>query len=319
MVRNTIDEVQRKMGRREGWKMFRKQLPLQLFVLSGIVFLLIFNYIPMFGILIAFKKYDISTGVVGIFTSEWVGLKYFKEFVTDYNFFDLVKNTAGLSLVKLVFSFPAPIIFAIMLGEIHHMKFKKLVQSCSYLPHFISWVIVAGISFQFLSSGGVINVLLEKVGLINKPISFLTDASKFWGLVTALDIWKEMGWSAIIFLAAITGINPELFEAAQIDGASRLQRIRYITLPSIKPSIAILLVLTMGSLFSGNFDQCFMLGNDMNRAASQILPTYIFRVGLAQGRYSFATAAGLFQSTISLIIVFLSNFFSKKIANTSLF
>lgn len=314
--------MNRKRG--SGFKVFRKQISLQIFVLTGIVYLLIFSFIPMFGIIMGFKDYDIIMGVKGIFTSEWVGLKYFKEFVSDYNFSRLIRNTVGISLLKLIFTFPVPILFAIMLSEIHCMWFKKLVQTCSYLPHFISWVIISGISFQFLSSGGIINTLFMKLRLIDHPIGFLTDAGLYWGFAVFSDVWKEMGWWTIVFLAAIVGVNQDLFEAAQIDGAGRLQRIWHITLPCIKPTIVVVLILALGNLFGGglsgsNFEQSYLLGNSMNQESSQIIQTYVFQVGLAQGRYAYATAVGLIQSVISLILIFGSNFFSKRISGTGLF
>lgn len=303
---------------------FRKQLPLQIFVLSGIAYLLIFNFIPMFGIIMGFKDYDIVMGVEGIFTSEWVGLKYFKEFVNDYNFASLVKNTVGISVLKLIFTFPIPIIFAVMLNEMKCLRFKKVVQTCSYLPHFISWVIISGISFQFLSSEGIINTLLMSLGLIEKPIGFLTNPDLYWGFAVISDVWKEMGWWTIVFLAAIVGVSQDLYEAAQIDGAGRLQRIWHITLPCIKPTIVVVLILALGNLFGGglsgsNFEQSYLMGNSMNKEASQIIQTYVFEVGLAQGRYAYATAVGLIQSVISLVLIFSSNFFSKKVSGMGLF
>lgn len=312
------------MRKKETENRFKKQIPLQVFVWAGILYLIIFNLIPMFGIIMGFKDYNISTGIKGIFTSEWVGLKYFKEFVTDYKFTNLLKNTVGISTLKLIFSFPVPILFAVILNEIHHMGFKRIVQTCSYLPHFISWIIISGISFQFLSKGGVLNILLGKMGVINEPIKFLTDENLFWGLAVFLDIWKEMGWWAIVFLAAIAGISHDLYEAAEIDGAGRLQRILHITLPGIKGTIVVVLIMTMGNLFGGglsgsNFEQSYLLGNSMNQASSEIIQTYVFDVGLKQGRYAYATAVGLVQSIVSLILIFVSNFASKKIAGQGLF
>lgn len=303
---------------------FKKQLSLQLFVLAGILYLIIFSFIPMFGLIMGFKKYDIVMGVKGIFTSEWVGFKYFIEFFTDYNFGRLVRNTIAISVLKMVFTFPLPIMFAIMLNEIKALRFKKAVQTCSYLPHFISWVVISGIAFRFFSTGGIINTLLEKIGLINKPIGFLTDPDLFWGLAITLDIWKELGWWTIIFLAAIVGVSQELYESAQIDGAGRLKRICYITLPCIKPTIVTVLILAIGNLFGGglsgsNFEQSYLLGNTMNSSASDIIQTYVFQVGLAQGRYAYATAVGMIQSAISLILIFSSNIISKRISGSSLF
>lgn len=311
------------IGRKTLWKRFKKQGALQVFVLAGMLYLVVFNLVPMFGLLMGFKDYSISSGIKGIFTSEWVGLKYFKEFVTEYKFGRLVRNTVALSILKLIFTFPLPILFALMVNEIRNVKFKKLLQTCSYLPHFISWVIISSISYQFLSQSGIINTVLEMLHL-SEPIKFLTDAGLFWGVAVFLDVWKEMGWWAIIFLAAIVGISQDYYEAAQIDGATRLQRIRYITLPCIKGTIVVVLIMTMGNLFGGglsgsNFEQCYLLGNNVNTDTSEIIQTYVFDVGLAQGRYSYATAVGLVQSMISLILIFASNFVSKKLAGSGLF
>lgn len=279
--------------------------------------MIVFNFVPMFGIVMAFKNYDITMGIGGIFTSDWVGLKYFKEFVSDYQFSTLMKNTIGISLLKLVFTFPVPIIFAIMLNDIRCLPFKKIVQTCSYLPHFISWVIISGIASQFFATSGIINNVLLALGWIEQPISFLSGAKYYWGLAIGLDVWKEMGWWTIVFLAAIVGVSQDMYEAAKIDGAGRLQRTWYITLPAIKPTIVVVLILALGNLFGGglsgsNFEQSYLLGNTMNSSASTILQTYVFDVGLALGRYSYATAVGLVQSLVSLILVFLSNYLSKK-------
>ncbi|WP_260405326.1 ABC transporter permease subunit, partial [Paenibacillus sp. 598K] len=201
------------------WKRFKKQRMLHAFVGLGMLFLLVFSYTPMFGIVMAFKNYSISSGIAGIFTSEWVGLKHFREFVTDYQFGMIVRNTLVLSFLKVIFAFPAPILLAVLLNEVRHMAFKRLVQTISYLPHFISWVVVVGLAFTFLSADvGMVNKALLGLGLIDKPLPFLTSPNYFWGLAVSSAVWKEMGWWTIIFLAAISGINPSLYEAAQIDG-----------------------------------------------------------------------------------------------------
>jgi putative aldouronate transport system permease protein len=305
-------------------RLFRKQLPIQLFALSGIAYLVIFNVLPMFGIIMGFKDYKITMGAAGILTSKWVGLKYFKEFFTDYEFPALMRNTICISLLKLVFTFPLPILFAVMLSDMRGSGLKKLTQTASYLPHFISWVIISGLAFHFFSVDGIVNSLLEHLGIIEKPIGFLIDAGRYWGMAVILDMWKETGWWAIVFLAAIMGINQELFESAKLDGASRLQRVWYITLPCIRPTIVTVLILALGNLFGGglsgsNFEQSFLLGNTLNSDRSSIIQTYVFQVGLANGRYAYATAVGLIQSVISLIFVFASNFIAKKISGDGLF
>ncbi|WP_130836384.1 ABC transporter permease [Lachnoclostridium sp. Marseille-P6806] len=312
----------RKVGQHKSG--FRKQLPLQLFVLAGILYLSVFNIIPMAGLVMGFKDYKITDGWLGIFTAPWVGLKFFREFVTDFQFPVLVRNTVGISLCKLIFTFPLPIAFAVMLSDMRRGWFRKLTQTASYLPHFISWVIISGISYQFLSSSGILNRFLLALHVIKKPIGFLTDAGMYWGLATVLDMWKETGWWAIVFLAAIMGINMEMYESAILDGASRLQRVRYITLPSIKPTIVTVLILALGNLFGGglggsNFEQSYLLGNAMNSEASGIIQTYVYDVGLANGRYAYAAAVGMVQSVISLIFVFVSNAAAKRTAGSSLF
>ena len=302
---------------------FQKQLPLQMFALAGMLYFFIFNVIPMVGIIMGFKDYQLSMGFKGIFTAKWVGLKYFKEFVSDYQFPMLIKNTIGISVLKLIFTFPLPIIFAVMLSEMRSKKLKKVTQTASYLQHFIYWVIIAGLSYQFLSSSGIVNTFLMKLHIIQKPVGFLTDPSKYWGLAVFLDVWKETGWWAIVFLAAIMGIGQEMYESAKLDGAGRLQRIWYITLPCIKPTIVTVLILSLGNLFGGglsgsSFEQSYLLGNSMNSGASSIIQTYVYDVGLGSGRYAYATAVGLIQSIISLVFVFGSNTVSKKITGSGL-
>ncbi|MFC4302150.1 ABC transporter permease subunit [Cohnella boryungensis] len=307
------------------WKRFKKQKVLHLFVGLGIIFLLIFAYTPMFGIIMAFKDYSISSGIKGIFTSEWVGIKHFDEFVNDYQFGTIVRNTLVLSFLKVIFAFPAPILLAILLNEVKHLRFKRLVQTVSYLPHFISWVVVVGIAFSFLSAEiGLVNKALVSLGVIDKPLDILTNPDYFWGLAVGSAVWKEVGWWTIIFLAAIAGINPALYEAAQIDGAGRIARIRHITLPSMKGTIVVVLILTIGSILGGglvgsNFEQAFLFGNSINNPTSEIVQTYAFKVGLRDGRFSYAAAIDLIQSVISVVLIFSSNYIAKRVSGSSLF
>jgi len=321
-----VKNVMAKSHQRQFWKAFMKQKYLQMFVLLGILFLLIFNITPMFGLIMAFKKYDITMGIAGIFTSGWAGFSYFQEFFNDYQFWPMIQNTIMISVLKLLFTFPIPIFFAIVLNEIGNPHFKKVVQTVSYLPNFISWVIVAEICLTFLSAdnNGIINILLMKMHLISQPINFLTDSGMFYGLTVTTSMWKEMGWWSIIFLAALSGIDPQQYEAASLDGASKLKKIWYVTLPGIKPTIIVVLILSLGNLFGGglggsNFEQCYLLGNSMNSDASQIIQTYAFKIGLSYGRYAYATAVGLIQSVISLFLVLSSNWAAKKLTGTGLF
>ena len=217
-----------------------------------------------------------------------------------------------------------PILFAIMLNEVRNKPFKRFAQTVSYLPHFISWVIIAGLAINFFSSDGVINTLLGGAGLIDQPIPFLTSSDNYWPMAVFLDVWKDMGWWAIIFLAAITGIDPTLYEAADLDGAGRLRKIWNITLPSIKGTVTVVLILSLGNLFGGglsgsNFEQSYLLGNTMNFERSEILQTHVFKTGMVNSRFAYATAVGLIQSVISLILIFASNAVSKKVSDSSLF
>ncbi|GAA0135000.1 ABC transporter permease subunit [Paenibacillus sp. YSY-4.3] len=307
------------------WKRFKKQKVLHLFVGLGMVFLLIFSYTPMFGIIMAFKDYSISTGIKGIFTSDWVGIKHFDEFVNDYQFGTIVRNTLVLSFLKVIFAFPAPILLAILLNEMKNLRFKRIVQTISYLPHFISWVVVVGIAFSFLSADiGLVNKALMGLGIVDKPLDILTNPDYFWGLAVGSAVWKEMGWWTIIFLAAIAGIDPTLYEAAQIDGAGRLGRIRHITFQGMKGTIVVVLILTIGSILGGglvgsNFEQAYLFGNSINNPTSEIVQTYAFKVGLRDGRFSYAAAIDLIQSVISVVLIFSSNFIAKRTSGSSLF
>lgn len=307
------------------WSNIKRQKYAHMFVLTGMLIVFIFQYLPMFGILMAFKQYSITSGIKGIFTSQWVGLKYFVEFFNAYNFEQMVKNTIGISLLKLVFTFPVPILLAIMLNEVRSRFFKRFVQTVSYFPHFISWIVVSGLLVIFFSTNsGIVNDALLSLGIIDEPIALLSDPDYFWGLAVGSAMWKEAGWWTIIFLAAISGLDPSQYEAAEIDGAGRMKRIWHITLPGIRGTIVVVLILAVGSLLGGglvgsNFEQSYLLGNVMNNEKSEILQTYAFKMGLAQGRYAFATAIDLLQSLIAIVLVFGSNYISKKTTKSGLF
>ena len=306
------------------WQVLKAQRYLQLFALAGIVYLLVFHYAPMFGIIIAFKKYRVTDGLMGFFTSPWVGLKYFKEFLSEHFFWLYLRNTLAMSVLKTVFTFPIPILFALMLNELYNVRFKKFVQTVSYLPHFISWVVVSGMLFVFFSTnGGVINEILLSLGLIDKSLPFLFGPGYFWALAVVSDAWKEFGWWAIIFIAAIAGIDPATYESAAIDGAGRMRRIWHITLPGITGAISIVLILSLGNLLGGgisgsNFDQSFLLGNALNSDTSEIIATYVLKIGLGKAQYSYATAVGVLQSLVSVMLLLGGNAAVKKISGTGI-
>lgn len=312
--------IKRKTGKEKSViKRFCAQWELQVMALPAIVFLIIFCYVPIMGNVIAFQDYKILKGVVG---SEWVGLKHFREFWHDDTFWMSLKNTLGLSGYKFLFTYTAPILFAIILNELPFPKFKKLTQTASYLPHFLSYVIVASLATILFGPSGVVNRELAMRGL--SRIGFLDDPKLFWPLAVCLDLWKETGWNAIIYLAAISGVNPELYEAATIDGATRLQRIRHITLPSIAWTMLMLFILNFGSLLSGgpvgsNFDQSYMLGNGFTYEKSYVLNHYVLDMGMSLMRFSFSTAINMFQSLVSVILLVTANTVIGKLTDASLF
>ncbi len=316
----------RRSGLRRGLRRFWAQRYLQAFAIIGFLYLLLFYYGPILGVQIAFRNYKLTDGLWGIFNSPIAsrsGFYHFYTFFKDPNFPTVMRNTIVLSLLKLVFSFPIPILFALALNEMRGLFAKRIVQTVSYLPHFISWVIVYGLIFTFLNtSNGMVNNLLAAAG---KPkVDFLTDKDYYYTLAVLSDIWKEMGWWSIIFLAAISGIDQSQYESARVDGASRLRCMWSITLPNIKGTIIIVLILSIGSLMSGgmggsNFDQSYLLGNTVNYSRSVTLPYYIYQMGLTKFRFSYATAIGLFQSVISLVLVFGSNYISNKLTGQSFF
>jgi putative aldouronate transport system permease protein len=293
-------------------------------VLPAVAWMIVFNYIPILGLVISFKEYDPFLGPLKGFTqSPWVGLKYFQEAFTDTYFLHALWNTILYSLLKLLFGFPAPIIFAILLNEVESLRFKKLVQTVSYLPHFISWVFVSGFLYVVLATDdGIVNRILLQLGLVQKPLLFLASEKYVPSLVIASHVWKSFGWESIIYIAAITGIDLTLYEAAAVDGANRWTRIWHITLPSIKSTIIVLLIFTVAGLISANFEffeQMYLLSNSIIHDATEIIDTYTYRMGIQLSRYSYATAVGLFRSVVAVILLTLANALAKRLTGQSLY
>lgn len=289
---------------------------LQVMALLGAAWMFVFNYIPMYSIIIAFKEYDIIRTVA---EAPWVGLKHFREIFESDELVTVLRNTLGISLIKLIIGFPLPILFALLLNELRSLRFKKAMQTISYLPHFLSWVVLGGIVATFLADVGLINKLLLSLGWISEPIFYLAEPKYFWGIVITTDIWKELGWSAIIYLAAIAGVSPDLYEAATIDGASRIQKMRYVTLPCISGTIAILFILAVSGVLNSNFDQILVLRNSLNQSASDVIDIYVYRTGILSGRYSYSTAFGLMKSVVAVILLLIANKVTKRISGNSLF
>lgn len=306
--------------RKNFWQKLQAQLTLQMMVLSGIVFIVIFSYLPMWGLLNAFKEYDIFKG---FFRSPWVSLRQFQLFFNSPEWWEVLRNTVCISLLRLILGFPAPIILALLISEVADGYFKRFIQTVSYLPHFLSWVIVGGIVMSMLSTdNGSVNMLLQWMKLTKEPISFFTEPKYFWIILVSVGIWKEAGFSAIIYLAAIAEVDPHLYEAAEVDGASKFQQITKITLPCIMPVITILLILQLGSILSAGFEDILVLTNSgqngILRSVADVIDIYSFRQGIQNYRYSYATAVGLFKSVVSIIILTTANFIARKTNGNSL-
>lgn len=277
--------------------------------LPFVIWVIIFAYMPLWGWTMAFQEYKPG---IPFTEQEWVGFKHFIRLFEDPVFYLALRNTIVMSLLGLTFGFTLPIILALLLNEINNLTFKKTVQTVSYLPHFVSWVVVASIVTEMLSMSGPINNVLLSLNILDKPKQFLIQPKSFWWIVTAADVWKELGWNSIIFLAAISSINPELYEAATVDGAGRFAQMRYITLPGIMPTVIVILIMNIGNLINIGFEKQLLLGNPLVKEYADVLDIYILDYGIGSGRYSLGTAAGMFKSLVSLILLTTANTISKK-------
>ncbi len=286
-----------------------------LIILPAVIWYFIFLYIPMYGATLAFREYRFNTGFFG---SPWVGLDYFMQFVKHPDFWKILSNTFIINGLKILLGFPAPILLALLLNEVKSGPFKRVTQTVSYLPYFVSWVVAIALFSKFLSpNGGLANDL--KTSLFGgKPIFFLNESEYFYPIVVLTDIWKNAGWNSIIYLAALSTIPPELYEAAMIDGAGKFKSMLSITLPSLLPTIVIMLIMTIGSLIRSGADQIILLQYPGVLDLSEILDTHVIKQGLQRGRYSYATAVGLFQSLVSLVLIAVTNAISKKVSSISL-
>ncbi|WP_105614086.1 ABC transporter permease [Vallitalea okinawensis] len=294
--------------RKTNWKdYFKSHWQLYLLVSLPLLQVIIFSYVPMYGITIAFKDYNIFKGVLG---SEWVGLDVFR-YIFSYNrFFKVVRNTLTLNILDIIFGFPAPILLALLLNEIKNSKLKKSIQSIVYLPHFLSVVIVAGFVYQLFSTRrGLVNSIITGLGM--EAIPFLTEINSWITIYVGSGVWQGIGWGSIIYLAAISGISPQLYEAAIVDGASKLRRMWHITLPGIRSTIIVLFILKIGGIMSAGFERPYVMGNALVSDVSEVIGVFVYHVGMESGQYSVATAVGLFQSVIGLILVVLVNRLAK--------
>lgn len=293
----------------------KKHKGLYLMLIPGLLFFIIFKYIPMLGIVISFQNFSPYNGFLG---SEWVGLYHFKHLFTSPDFLMLLKNTCGLAILNLLFYFPAPIILALLLNEVRSMVFKRISQTFVYIPHFISYVIVAALTYQiFNESEGIVNQLIRAV--TGNTIPFLSSPKYFRGLIVGQSIWKETGYGTIVFLAALAGVDTQLYEAARVDGAGRWRLMWHVTLPAIKGTIIIMLILRVGTILNASYEQIFLMQNSLNITAAEVFDTYVYTRGIKQGQYSYATAVGLFKSVVSMILVIGSNWIAKLAGESGLY
>lgn len=295
-------------------KLFVKQVkrytPFYLFVLPAIVILLLFSYFPMPGVVIAFKDYKMARGIWG---SEWNGLKQFQKLFTDPNFSRVLFNTLKISILSLLVSFPATIVFTLLVNELMNLRFKKFVQTVTYMPHFLSWVVVGTFVYQLLSpNNGIVNAVLVQLGILEKPLYFMVQQELFIPIYLFTSLWKNTGYSIVIYLATISGIDTQLYDAVMIDGANRFQKILHVTLPAMMPTMCTMLILNIGSLISVGFDPIFNLYNDATYPVADVISTFVYRKGMIDSQYSFSTAVGLFQNVVSLALVLFANWFARK-------
>ncbi|NBH33164.1 sugar ABC transporter permease [Clostridiaceae bacterium] len=298
------------VGIKDRKKELKKYMPFYLFLLPSIVLVVLFCYMPMEGLLIAFKDYKMARGIGG---SEWVGLQHFKDLFTDPNFYRVLGNTLKISILTLLTTFPVTIVFTLLVNELTSQKVKGVVQTITYMPHFLSWVVVGTFVYQLLSpTGGVINALLIQLGVLDKPLYFMAQKDMFVPIYLISNLWKTTGYSIVIYLATISSIDTTMYDAASIDGANRFQRILYITLPAMFPTMCTMLILSIGSLVSVGFDPIFNLYNDATYQTADVISTYVYRKGMVESRYDFSTAIGLFQNVVSLALVIIANWFARK-------
>jgi len=298
------------------WKEIKKQKVLIIWSLVIVAYGVVFCYLPLGGWLMAFQNYKPKDGLLH---STFVGLDKFKQLFSDDTFIRVIRNTLAMGVINLAVTFVAAIVFAILLNEVRSSGGKKTVQTISYLPHFLSWIIVTGILHDALSSSGIINELLLKFHILDQPLNFFAHPKFFWPIVAFANVWKETGWNAIIYLSAITAIDPSLYEAANMDGAGRWARIRYVTLPGIKPTITILLLMNVGNVLNAGFEIQYLLGNGLVKSVSETIDIYVLKWGISQNDFSIGTAAGIFKSFVSIVLIVIANQIAKKNGEERLF
>lgn len=317
-AQTTMASVEQSKGLRAGRRRIGRKLwedrYMYLLALPGMAFILLFDYVPMYGIVLAFQDYN---PFAGIMHSDWVGLAHFQRLFRHPDFWMVLRNTLVISVLNLLLYFPTPIILALLLNEVRTQFFKRAIQTVIYLPHFVSWVVICSLTITLMNSEGIVTQVVHWLGFTD--VKLLMDKKLFWGIITLQSIWRESGYGTIIFLAALAGINPELYEAARVDGANRWQQIRAITLPALMNTVIVLLLLRLGHIMNLSFDQLFIMGNPMVSDVAEVFDTYVFKVGVLQGNFSFAAAVGLFKSLVGLVLILGSNWLAKKTSDHYLF
>lgn len=298
------------------WKEIKRQKVLLLWSAIIVIYGAIFYYLPLTGWIMAFQNYKPKKGILH---SAFIGMDKFKTLFSDKSFLQTIRNTLAMGVINLILSFITAIVFAILLNEVKNNGRKKVVQTISYLPHFLSWIIVTSILHDALSSTGIVNELLLKFGFVDKSVNFFAHTGYFWPIVGFANVWKETGWNAIIYLAAITAIDPCLYEAASIDGAGRWGKIKHVTLPGIKPTIIVLLLMNVGNVLNAGFEIQYILGNGLIQSVSQTIDIYVLKWGISQGDYSIGTAAGIFKSLVSIILIVIANKVAKRYGEERLY
>ncbi len=297
-------------------KYWTRNWQLWIMLLPAMIYIFVFCYVPMYGIQLAFREYSYSTGITG---GAWVGLKYFKQYFNSPMFFTTLKNTFVLSFFSIIVGFPAPIILAMLINQIRNAKWKRVVQTTVYIPYFISVVVlVSMINIMFRNESGVLGNLLKAIGLVGKNTNILGSESTFVPLYVLTGVWQSMGWNSIIYIAALSSVDTQLYDACKIDGANRWQTMINIDLPALVPTIMILLIMNMGNVLNVGFDKVFLMQNSMNMGVSQVISTYVYTVGIKSGQFSFGSAVGLFNTVVNFVFLIATNFISKKATGTGL-
>lgn len=310
-TKNSMDnDIMKINNKNDLHRRLKKYSIFYLFLLPAVITVFLFSYKPLWGIIIAFKDFKAAKGILG---SEWVGLQHFRKAFADPNFLRALRNTLVIGALTLVTSFPVTIIFTLLVNEIRNMRFKKVVQTITYLPHFLSWVVVSAFAYQILSpSSGILNTVLVKLGVLEKPYYFMMYSSSFLPVYLIVNLWKNTGYSIIVYLAVIAGIDVQLYEAAELDGANRWQKIRYITLPALIPTISVMLILNVGNIISVGFDPIYNMYNSSVYQTADVISTFVYRKGMLEAKFDYSTAVGLFQNVVSLILVLSSNWLARK-------